>query len=295
VDIPSSVFAEIVGRVETGVYGLSLERKIVYWNHGAEQITGYLEQEVLGRVLREDLLVESEGHNLLDCVHACPFGTPAGGQPQRTLTYLRHRAGHVIPVTLWTISLKGKDRQIIGSMKIFAEQPPECREAASRPSPAENQDLETGLADRSSVEAFLRPQVELAAQRKVPCGVIAVQVSLDGFRHAHGKAAGVALMHEVGCTLQEMVRGTDLLGRWADDSFVAVLPDCGPVVLERVAARMMRASSRVAIPWMGDRLSTAVEVRTLLIAPGESLETVESRLFPSQQAKPRGTRPATGA
>lgn len=254
---------------------------------------------MLGRGLREDLLVESDDHNLLVCVHICPLETSPVGRPRRTLTYVRHRAGHVVPVTLWTISLKDKNGQISGSMKIFDEQlaAPEPRHAESSLGPPENQDVETGLADRASMEAFLRAQGDLAAQRKVPCGVIAIELAINDFRQAHGKAAGVALMREVGCTLQEMVRGTDLLGRWADDSFVAVLPDCGPEVVARMAARMKRVSSRVAIPWMGDRLSTAVEVRTILIAPGENLETIVSRLFPSLQNSERGTisRPVAGA
>ena len=297
-EIPSSIFGEIVGRIDIGVYALSLEKKVVYWNYGAEQVTGYLEQEVLGRELREDLLVESDEHNLLLCVHACPLETARGSRPQRTLTYVRHRAGHVVPVMMWTVSVKSEDGQIAGSMKIFTEQltaqEPHC--TGSWLCSAENRDTETELPDRASMEAFLRAQGQLSALRKVPCGVIAVQLPIEHFCHSYGRAAGVALLREVSRTLQEMVRGTDLLGRWADDSFMAVLPDCGPEVLERVAARMKRVSSRVAIPWMGDRLSTAVEVRTILVAPGDSLETMVSRLFPSENSfTETRPRPTTGA
>ncbi|HMK22574.1 MAG TPA: PAS domain-containing protein [Terriglobales bacterium] len=53
-EVPSVIFGTIVDRIETGVYALNLEGKVFYWNHGAEQITGYLGQEVLGREYRGD-------------------------------------------------------------------------------------------------------------------------------------------------------------------------------------------------------------------------------------------------
>jgi PAS domain S-box-containing protein len=282
VEIPSAIFSEIVARIETGVYALNRERKVVYWNHGAEQITGYLRQEVLGREYRKDLVVENEEHCPLVCVHPCPLeGPPEADWPQRIMTYLRHKAGHVVPVLLWTLSLKDAAGQIVGSVKIFSEQLTalEPRHAGSSANSAENQDADTGLPDRATVEAFLRAQCEVANQTKAPCGMIAIQVAFEDFRQAHGQAAAGALMREVGCTLQEMIRGTDLVGRWCENYFVAVLPDCGAVVLERVAGRMKRISGRVAIPWTGDRLSTAVEVRTGLIAPGGSVDALLARLF----------------
>jgi PAS domain-containing protein len=59
-EIPSAIYETIVDRIETGVYALDRDKRIVYWNHGAEQVTGYLRQEVLGREYRGDLVVESE-------------------------------------------------------------------------------------------------------------------------------------------------------------------------------------------------------------------------------------------
>jgi PAS domain S-box-containing protein len=281
------------------VYALDRDKRVVYWNHGAEQITGYLRQEVLGREYRGDLVVESDEHSPLVCVHGCPLEPPPdAGTPQRVMTYVRHRSGHVVPVWLWTLSLKDGSGSIAGSVKILSEQrtAPEPLHAGSLHA-SENKDAETGLPDRATMEAFVRAQSEVAILTKVSCGMIRVQVGVDRFRHAHGRAAAAVLMREVGCTLQEMVRGTDLVGRWAEDCFMAALPDCSPEVLERVAARMRRVGGQVAIPWTGDRLSTAVEVRTTLIMPGEALEAMLARLFPPPAGNDAGpaSSPSAGA
>ncbi len=281
-EIPSAIFGAIVDRIETGVYALDGNGRVVYWNHGAEQATGYLRQEMLGREYRAELVVESEEHNPLVCVHACPLESPEGaGSPRRMLSYIRHRSGHVVPVLMWTLALKDQAENIVGSVKVFTEQLTalEPRHAAAASNSKENQDTETGLPDRATAEAFLRAQSEVAAVTKAPCGMIAVQLALDEFQQAHGRAAASTLVRELGCTLQEMVRGTDLVGRWSQDCFVAILPDCGAAVLERVAGRMKRVSGRVAIPWVGDRLSTAVEVRSGLLAPGGSVDRILAELF----------------
>jgi PAS domain-containing protein len=42
-EIPSpDVLQAIVDRLETGVFAVDLDRKISYWNFGAEKITGFL-------------------------------------------------------------------------------------------------------------------------------------------------------------------------------------------------------------------------------------------------------------
>jgi diguanylate cyclase (GGDEF)-like protein len=205
----------------------------------------------------------------------------------------------VVPVLLWTLSLKNGAGKVVGSVKVFSEQLTalEPRHASASPYCNENQDADTGLPDRVTVEAFLRAQSEVAALTKVPCGMIVVQLAFADFLHAHGRAAVSTLMREVGYTLQEMVRRRDLVGRWSEDCFVAVLPDCGTAVLERVAGRMRRVSGRVAIPWTGDRLSTVVEVRTGLLAPGENVDTALAQLFSASDCHelPASGSPSAGA
>jgi PAS domain-containing protein len=50
-------FRQIVETPPVGVYVVGLDRKISYWNKAAEQITGYLSQEVMGRPCHADLLL----------------------------------------------------------------------------------------------------------------------------------------------------------------------------------------------------------------------------------------------
>src|SRR6516165_10588970 len=49
-------FQNVLNSLPSGIYLLGRERKIVFWNQGAERITGYMRHEVVGRLCREDFL-----------------------------------------------------------------------------------------------------------------------------------------------------------------------------------------------------------------------------------------------
>jgi PAS domain S-box-containing protein len=53
----SEIFRRIVEQLEVGVYIVDRARKIQFWNHGAERITGFLAQDVVGRFCRDNILV----------------------------------------------------------------------------------------------------------------------------------------------------------------------------------------------------------------------------------------------
>ncbi len=275
------IFRAIVDRVETGVYAIDREQKIAYWNHGAEKITGYLSQEVLGRSCADKFLVSCGEHNPLTCTQHCSQETTRDGVPHTVATYVRHRSGHVLPIRLWTMGLKDATGAIIGAMKIFSEQT--AFAVASREEvPAEiseNLDQESGAISRVGLDEFLRKQVEAFEKQGRPCGIIAVHMEgFEGFRQAHGKEGAGAFAREMSRTLKELVRRTDVLGRWDEEHFVGVLPGCGIEPLEKVAGRMSAIASKVAIPWWGKQLSLAVSVRIMMISAGDKVETIEARL-----------------
>jgi PAS domain S-box-containing protein len=51
------IYQSVLENLETGVYIVDRNRRICFWNDGAEQITGYLRQDVVGHFLRDHLLI----------------------------------------------------------------------------------------------------------------------------------------------------------------------------------------------------------------------------------------------
>jgi diguanylate cyclase (GGDEF)-like protein/PAS domain S-box-containing protein len=272
------IFREVVDRLETGVYAVDLSGKILYWNHGAERITGFLGPQVLGRGCSESILAENdEQHPQPEAQAYKAQAGSTGGAPREQIQYLRHRSGHVVAVLQWTMAMRDPEGRIAGALTVFSEPPV----IAERAMPEHKQDLdpETGAVSRAGTEKFLRLQMEVANQQHRPCGLIAIRLDrMKDFRAAHGSEASNTMLRVLSQTLHDMARRSDVVGRWDGESFLAVLPGCAMEPLERVAARMRRVAERVAIPWWGERLTTSVSVRLTIVNQDDTVESIETRL-----------------
>jgi len=46
--VDKQFYQDLLDQISDGVYFVNRDRRITYWNHGAERITGYGAEEVLG-------------------------------------------------------------------------------------------------------------------------------------------------------------------------------------------------------------------------------------------------------
>ena len=67
------LYLSILDNIQDGVYYVDIHRKIKFWNKGAEQITGYQADEMLGLECPESKLnhIDEFGNHL--CVTGCPL------------------------------------------------------------------------------------------------------------------------------------------------------------------------------------------------------------------------------
>ncbi|MBV9889135.1 MAG: PAS domain-containing protein, partial [Acidobacteria bacterium] len=57
------LFRGILDNLNIAIYVVDREGKILYWNDGAERITGYLRQDVLGRLQTDNFLGETDAES----------------------------------------------------------------------------------------------------------------------------------------------------------------------------------------------------------------------------------------
>ena len=67
------LYLSILDNIQDGVYYVDIHRKIKFWNKGAEQITGYQADEMLGLECSESKLnhIDEFGNHL--CITGCPL------------------------------------------------------------------------------------------------------------------------------------------------------------------------------------------------------------------------------
>jgi PAS domain S-box-containing protein len=116
-------FRTIIDSANEGIYVTDSERRFVLWNKAAERLTGYSEEEIIGRRCQDNILahVDEEGNPL--CDSECPLviamqkRTMVGPQ----IVYLRHKDGRRIPVEVYAASVFDNKGEVIGSVEVFQD------------------------------------------------------------------------------------------------------------------------------------------------------------------------------
>jgi PAS domain S-box-containing protein len=62
--------------ISDGVYFTDTERQIIYWNSGAERITGFSKDEVIGSKCSDDILRHIDDSGKILCLEECPLLEP---------------------------------------------------------------------------------------------------------------------------------------------------------------------------------------------------------------------------
>ena len=265
----------------TGVYLVDRDRRILLWSKGAEELTGYLAQEVVGRCCRDDLLVHCDAKGVCLCGHACPLQeTMHDGRPRSADLFLRHKSGRRVAVNVRAVPLHDEHGLIIGAVEWFDRRP---KLLIAGPGGCESEpggavDELTGLPDRRRMEERLGVFLRIYGHSGIPFGVLSIAVpSLDLVRQTKGYEAVQAALQAVGETITDTVGPGDMVGRWSEQRFVALVTSCTAEGLSQAADTMKRLVSTVGIPWWGDRISVEIAVAGAIVRPGDSAQTLVDR------------------
>jgi len=131
--VDEEFFQDLLDQMSDGIYFITLDRRITYWNGGAERMTGYSADEVVDTVARKGSCATSTA--LVGVVSA---GMPAAGgdgrrQAPRGHVYLHHKDGQRVPVTVRGQALRDADGKIVGSVEVFSTREVIRTRATARP------------------------------------------------------------------------------------------------------------------------------------------------------------------
>ena len=122
-DQTPELFKRIVDDLPVGVYMVDHAVRITYWNRGAEQISGYGRDEVMGTRCADALLTHLDEHGRPLCnTELCPAAQAIQhGASYEGQLYLQHREGHRVPVRTSVTPIRGPKGEITGVVEVFCE------------------------------------------------------------------------------------------------------------------------------------------------------------------------------
>ncbi|MCM8817289.1 MAG: diguanylate cyclase [Candidatus Omnitrophica bacterium] len=118
-NVREDLFYRLIDDLHEGVYIINPDRKILYWNKSAEEITGYKAQEVIGKSCNDNILrhVDKDGHEL--CLNDCPMVEAMEKRKKvEGEVYLHHKTGYRLLVKVTGIPIM-ENNKLEGLIELF--------------------------------------------------------------------------------------------------------------------------------------------------------------------------------
>lgn len=275
------MYAAVLESIQTGVYLVDLDRRIAFWNTGAERISGYLRHEVLGRRCGESGLVHCDQNDNPTCANGCPLQETARDGASRTLDInLRHRDGYLVPIRLHVVPIRDANNHIVGAAKSFEELHPAASASAPTDELADDGCLHNAsvVPDELMVRAAIQDHLDDLQKEGLPFAVLCIYASGRQRTDAgRGLQALEKMLWVASRTLARSLRSMDFLGRTRPDRLVAVLAHCPAAAVPAIAHRLVTLAGRTSIQWWGDTIQIRISIGAAAAHAGDTPDTLLSR------------------
>jgi diguanylate cyclase (GGDEF)-like protein/PAS domain S-box-containing protein len=290
---------EILDTLQTAVVAVSLDGKIIFWNDGAERITGYLRHEVLGHKCTENFLLHCDQRSCELCGESCPRSEAQhSARTVQGRNSIHHKSGERVAVHSWVGPVRNSHGTPVALAFSF-----EGSSAAADPDRREDgldrvglSDPATGLANHDMMRAHLRETLSTFHELHVPFAVLRAQLTgLEHLRSTHGQAAVTAIFPAAAHTLENALRPSDFVGRWGPEEFLAILTNCQADSLHILAERVHKMMERAGIEFWGEELSIPVSVHIASAQPGDTMDSLLARAASPESIAPDPTKSRAAA
>lgn len=279
------LYRSLLESLPIGVYIVDRERRVRFWNQGAEHLTGHLAHEAMGR--------DGTGHLVEPCDHKgrvlsgdnCPVtATLTHGRAQQFRAFYLHKNGHRVAVRARTRAILEHSDVIVGAIVLFEEAFAFREEPSSLPMYG-CLDPTTGIPSYRLTRAVLTECVAGMERSQQAFGVLRIRVlGLNEFRSKHGIQSAIPFLRTTAHSLRHSLDPESFLGRWGEDEFMAVLPSASPVMAAATAETVWSLVTHSEITWWGDRFPVKAVVSYAVAGPGDQLEKLLNGLEPAHAA-----------
>ena len=275
------IFRTVLESLQTGVSMADRNGKILFWNQGAERLTGHKQHEVVGRSCRDNILLHCNDQGCVACGATCPVSrTMHEGKPQEARMQLRHKEGHPVRVLMRVAPLRDPHGSIFGTVASFDEQKFASAQDRNQQTLAEHgcMDETTGVPNHEFTLFHLDENLEGFARYNLPFGIMCVQVDqFELFRATYGRPASDAILRVIAQTMRNSLRPADFLGQWTEDQFLVILMNCGNDGAEKAGERIRKVVTSAGLQWWGDQLTVTTSAGYGVAQTGDTVDSLVQR------------------
>jgi len=257
-------FENLIEHLHDAIIFLDAEKKIILWNHGAEETTGLKKNEIIGRRCFENILIHRENESLQICTTCCPVDqTLSDGQVRAYDVYLQHKEGFRLPVAMRILPIFDREKNIIGAVETFYDTSPKIfiPQKMDELKKMNLLDPETDLANRKYLEIQLKLRLDEMQKHKTPLGILLIEIdNFSTFNEMHGKDIENQVLRMVSRTLEKNIRFFDVVGHWDAERFLIIIFNINESKLDLVANKLRLLVSQSSIQHESKLLGVTVSI-----------------------------------
>jgi diguanylate cyclase (GGDEF)-like protein/PAS domain S-box-containing protein len=281
VSLSEEYYRKVLDNLYDGMYFLDKDKKIIYWNKGAEKHTGYKDSEVIGRHCWDNILMHVDENGVKLCNGSCPITqTIADGSLREVEVYLQHKEGHRVPVSMRIAPIQDSTDQVVVAVEIFNEKSPKftLHQKLEELKHLALIDPLTESGNRRYIEMSLKSRLEELDRYGWSVGVLFFDI--DHFKNVndgHGHNIGDRVLKMVSKTVSNSLRSFDVLGRWGGEEFIAILVNVNEEQLHSVSERLRLLVEQSSISIGSDMVRVTISIGATIAQKNDTINSVIKR------------------
>ncbi len=274
-------YKSILDNLFDGVYFVDNDKRITYWNNGAQRITGYSAEDVVGKSCTENILKHVTLSGIELCTDECPLNKTLGdGVEREDEVFLHHKSGLRIPAAVRITPMHNGTGALIGAVEVFSDATEHQRILDELLALKRQTMLDplTGLGNRRSAALEFERRIGELRRFGIPFGMLFVDI--DHFKRindTYGHDAGDKVLAQLAKTLKLALREVDTVCRWGGEEFLAIVPKAEGEAFRIIAERMRSQVQNTAIELEEGPLRITVSVGGASARVTDTLEMLSNR------------------
>ena len=281
-NMDDNFYKEILNSLQDGIYYLDRDRVITYWNRGAEQMTGYNADQVIGKSCRDNLLNHVNDQGQILCNQHCPMAaTMQDGKPREAYVYMHHAEGHRVPVQVRSTAMRDEEGNIIGAVETFSKglSPKDTERRIRRLQQTALLDPLTAIGNRRHLESRLKVSLMDFRESKLPFGLLFCDIDhFKNFNDTFGHNLGDNVLRMVAQTLRANIRESDTMGRWGGEEFLILVQNIEAKALLALGEKLLNLVRQSHLTLSDERtVSVTISIGGTLVSENDTIDSTIDR------------------
>lgn len=258
-----------------GVVASDRQGRITYLNAAAEEMTGWIAAEAIGKPLADVVCLISAHTRERFNLSLAELTQPGAQARSARDSILVHRDGQHRSIEDTASPIFNRKAKALGAVIVLHDLSP-AKKLAAEISYRASHDMLTGLLNRAAFE--MRLDAALATGDEQSHGVV-MFLDMDQFKVVNdtcGHAAGDQLLKQVTALLSQEIRKQDTLARLGGDEFAVLLEECPLEPAQRVAEAMRQRINDLQFIWEDRVFQLSVSVG---LVPFQAHQSTRSELL----------------